>query len=201
MAYNAVCHLNMNDKGNLVNEINKVFCKNRIKYLNYIMQRIKSDDAEDILHDVFANILVYIRNNNDEQKQIRIDNINSLIFVAIRNRIIDAYRKKTAILFSNLNVPAKEDDDIEEYANLLADMDFSPDILLSRKTIQEAISSEVKKLPPEQRYVFERNEIDGLSFKDIADESGIYINTLLARKHYAVARLRSKLKGIYQILN
>lgn len=201
MAYNAVCHLNMNDKGNLVNEINKVFCKNRIKYLNYIMQRIKSDDAEDILHDVFANILVYIRNNNDEQKQIRIDNINSLIFVAIRNRIIDAYRKKTAILFSNLNVPAKEDDDIEEYANLLADMDFSPDILLSRKTIQEAISSEVKKLPPEQRYVFERNEIDGLSFKDIADESGININTLLARKHYAVARLRSKLKGIYQILN
>ncbi|MBQ6269275.1 MAG: RNA polymerase sigma factor [Bacteroidetes bacterium] len=201
MAYNAVCHLNMNDKGNLVNEINKVFCKNRIKYLNYIMQRIKSDDAEDILHDVFANILVYIRNNNDEQKQIRIDNINSLIFVAIRNRIIDAYRKKTAILFSNLNVPAKEDDDIEEYANLLADMDFSPDILLSRKTIQEAIRSEVKKLPPEQRYVFERNEIDGLSFKDIADESGININTLLARKHYAVARLRSKLKGIYQILN
>lgn len=201
MAYNAVCHLNMNDKGNLVNEINKVFCKNRIKYLNYIMQRIKSDDAEDILHDVFANILVYIRNNNDEQKQIRIDNINSLIFVAIRNRIIDAYRKKTAILFSNLNVPAKEDDDIEEYANLLADMDFSPDILLSRKTIQEAISSEVKKLPPEQRYVFERNEIDGLSFKDIADESGININTLLARKHYAVARLRAKLKGIYQILN
>ena len=201
MAYNAVCHLNMNDKGNLVNEINKVFCKNRIKYLNYIMQRIKSDDAEDILHDVFANILVYIRNNNDEQKQIRIDNINSLIFVAIRNRIIDAYRKKTAILFSNLNVPAKEDDDIEEYANLLADMDFSPDILLSRKTIQEAISSEVKKLPPEQRYVFERNEIDGLSFKDIANESGININTLLARKHYAVARLRSKLKGIYQILN
>ena len=165
------------------------------------MQRIKSDDAEDILHDVFANILVYIRNNNDEQKQIRIDNINSLIFVAIRNRINDAYRKKTAILFSNLNVPAKEDDDIEEYANLLADMDFSPDILLSRKTIQEAISSEVKKLPPEQRYVFERNEIDGLSFKDIADESGININTLLARKHYAVARLRSKLKGIYQILN
>ena len=201
MAYNAVCHLNMNDKGNLVNEINKVFCKNRIKYLNYIMQSIKSEDEEDILHDVFANILVYIRNNNDEQKQIRIDNINSLIFVAIRNRIIDAYRKKTAILFSNLNVPAKEDDDIEEYANLLADMDFSPDILLSRKTIQEAISSEVKKLPPEQRYVFERNEIDGLSFKDIADESGININTLLARKHYAVARLRSKLKGIYQILN
>ena len=80
-------------------------------------------------------------------------------------------------------------------------MDFSPDNLLSRKTIQEAINSEVKKLPPEQRYVFERNEIDGLSFKDIANESGININTLLARKHYAVARLRSKLKGIYQILN
>ena len=99
MAYNAVCHLNMNDKGNLVNEINKVFCKNRIKYLNYIMQRIKSDDAEDILHDVFANILVYIKNNNDEQKQIRIDNINSLIFVAIRNRIIDAYRKKQPFCF------------------------------------------------------------------------------------------------------
>jgi len=182
---------------NITTEITRIFKENRTKYLNFINQRLNNhEESEDVLHDVFVNLLTYVKVNKNE---IFIENLNSWIFTAIRNRIIDLYRKKRAIVFSNLNInnTSQDENDSISYADIISDIEHSPDIILFRKTIYDTIMEEIKQLPEEQRFVFERNEFDGIPFKVISEETGINVNTLLARKHYAIMRLRNRLKKLY----
>ena len=58
-------------------------------------------------------------------------------------------------------------------------------------------SSAVAELPPDQREVFVGHELEGRSFKQMAAETGVSVNTLLSRKRYAVLHLRERLQTIY----
>ncbi len=173
-------------------QLEEIFKTERGKYLAFIDQRIQGQvDAEDILQDVFTNILFSACRNEKKQP---IENIYSWIFTALRNKIIDSYRKKRAANFSNI----KTSNESVDYENFIEDASQGPEISLVRKTIWEAIQEGLKTLPDEQRIVFERNEFEGISFKEMSIETGVNINTLLARKRYAVLHLRKYLKDIYE---
>lgn len=179
----------------LEKQIENLFISERRKYLAFIKQRVSNQiEAEDILQDVFTSLLTTISQQN---KTHTIDNIPSWIFTALRNRIIDTYRKKRAATFSNLKFPGDDNDNFDYF---IGDTSQCPEMSLLRKTIWEAVQNGLKTLPEEQRIVFERNEFEGISFKEMALETGVNINTLLARKRYAVLHLRKYLKEIYELV-
>lgn len=181
----------------LTTQLEQLYRTDRKKLLGFIRQRVKTqEEAEDILHDVFANVLAAAQTVDKP-----IENVASWVFTAVRNRIIDSYRKKKADAFSDMLTPAQLDDGIESFENFIADESYSPDTALLRKTIWEEVQKGLAELPPEQREVFEKNEFEGVSFREMSEESGVNINTLLARKRYAVLHLRKKLGYLYEMIN
>ena len=112
-------------------QIENLFKTDRKKFLGYIRQRVRShEEAEDILQDVFTNVLAASRN-----VQKPIENIASWVFTAVRNRIIDSYRKKRAETFSDMQTPSHIDDGVDGFENFISDITNCPEIDLIRKTI------------------------------------------------------------------
>jgi RNA polymerase sigma factor (sigma-70 family) len=181
----------------LVMQIEALFKADRKRFLGFIRQRVRSqEDAEDILQDVFANVI-----SAAGHVQRPIENLASWVFTAVRNKIIDFYRKKRADTFSDLITPRQREEGNDSLDYLLGDMSYNPDGDLLRKTIWERVQEALKELPDEQREVFEKNEFHGVSFREMSEETGVNINTLLARKRYAVLHLRDRLKDIYASMN
>ena len=178
-------------------QIENLFKTDRKKFLGFIRQRVRSqEEAEDILQDVFTNVLAASAN-----VQKPIENIASWVFTAVRNRIIDSYRKKRAETFSDIQSPGQQDDSNDSFENYLGDYTSGPESDLMRKTIWESVQTSLLELPEEQRDVFVKNEFEGVSFREMSEETGININTLLARKRYAVLHLRKRLKDLYSSIN
>lgn len=178
-------------------QIENLFKTDRKKFLGFIRQRVRSqEEAEDILQDVFTNVLAASANVKKP-----IENIASWVFTAVRNRIIDSYRKKRAETFSDMQTPGQSEDGVDTFENFLGDATASPESDLIRKTIWESVQDGLEELPPEQREVFVRNEFEGISFREMSEETGVNINTLLARKRYAVLHLRKRLKDLYSSVN
>jgi RNA polymerase sigma factor (sigma-70 family) len=125
-----------------------------------------------------------------------IDHITGWLFRVARNRIIDLFRRKKPVLFSDA-VIAGEDDDMLQFEDLLPSPDAGPDAVYARGVLLAAFDLAISELPPEQREVFVAHEIEGLSFKEIAARTGVCVNTLLSRKRYAVLHLRERLQDIY----
>jgi RNA polymerase sigma factor (sigma-70 family) len=181
----------------LSEQIENLFRTDRKKFLGFIRQRVRSqEEAEDILQDVFTNVLAASRN-----VQKPIENIASWVFTAVRNRIIDSYRKKRAETFSDMQTPGQAEDGVDSFENFLGDVGTSPETELVRKTIWESVQEGLAELPDEQREVFVKNEFEGISFREMSEDTGVNINTLLARKRYAVLHLRRRLKDLYTSLN
>jgi RNA polymerase sigma factor (sigma-70 family) len=180
----------------LVAEIERLYRTERKRFLGFIRQRVRTqEDAEDILQDVFANVLTAAATVEGP-----IENVASWVFTAVRNRIIDSYRKKRTESFSDVQTPMQQDEGMESFESLLPDYSYNPEREHLRRLIWEAIQEGLAELPPEQREVFVKNEFEGISFRQMAEETGININTLLARKRYAVLHLRKKLKSLYDAL-
>ena len=187
----------MTEKNDLQKQIEKLFKTDRKKFLGFIRQRVRSqEEAEDILQDVFTNVLAAAAN-----VQKPIENIASWVFTAVRNRIIDSYRKKRAETFSDMQTPGQSDDGADMFENFLGDISNNPEIDLMRKTIWDSVQKGLSELPDEQRDVFVKNEFEGVSFREMSEETGVNINTLLARKRYAVLHLRRRLKDLYSSVN
>ena len=181
----------------LVMQIENLFRTDRKKFLGFIRQRVRSqEEAEDILQDVFTNVLaasVHI--------QKPIENVSSWIFTAVRNRIIDTYRKKRAETFSEMQTSEQADEGMDPFENFVSDLYNTPDTDLLRKTIWDYVQEGLAELPLEQREVFIKNEFEGISFREMAEITGVNINTLLARKRYAVLHLRRRLQELYNSVN
>jgi len=188
---------NRRDNMDLAMQIENLFRTDRKKFLGFIRQRVRSqEEAEDILQDVFTNVLAASAN-----VQKPIENIASWVFTAVRNRIIDSYRKKRAETFSDMQTPGQADDGVDSFENFLGDISTSPESDLIRKTIWESVLAGLDELPDEQKDVFVKNEFEGISFREMSEDTGVNINTLLARKRYAVLHLRKKLRELYRSVN
>ncbi|MBC8124418.1 MAG: RNA polymerase sigma factor, partial [Candidatus Kapabacteria bacterium] len=154
------------------------------------------EEAEDILQDVFANVLAASKDVNKP-----IDNLASWVFTSVRNRIIDSYRKKRTDSFADLGTAEQKDEGMDHVERFLGDFSYNPEHDLVRKTIWEAVVEGLEQLPAEQKWVFVKNEFEGVSFREMSEETGVNINTLLARKRYAVLFLRKKLQELYDTVN
>ena len=171
-------------------EISAVVVRERSRLGNFIRRRIGNpEEAEDILQDVFYEFVEEYRLPES------IEQASAWLFRVARNRIIDRFRKKK-------EVPISETGDEEDYRLDLAlpSPDAGPDAEYARAVLLDALREALDELPEAQREVFVEHELEGRSFKEMAAQSGVAINTLLARKRYAVLHLREKLQAVYDEL-
>lgn len=162
---------------------------------NFIRQRVPDPgDAEDILQDVFYRLV------EANRLLMPIDHVTGWLFRVARNRITDLFRKKKAETFTDV-AAADEDDELLPVEELLPSSDEGPEALYARRVLLDELELAVHELPREQREVFVAHELEGRSFKEISAETGVSVNTLLSRKHYAVRRLRERLRAIYDELS
>jgi RNA polymerase sigma factor (sigma-70 family) len=157
---------------------------------NFIRRRVPdARDAEDILQDVFAELV------EANRLLMPIDHVTGWLFRVARNRITDLFRRRRPEPFADLLVA--DDEARLPLEDLLPSPDAGPETQYARRVLLEALEVALAELPPDQRAVFVAHEIEGRSFKEIAAETGVGINTLLSRKRYAVLRLRERLQDIY----
>ena len=160
---------------------------------NFIRRRVSdASEAEDILQDVFYEFVAAYRLPEP------IEQVGAWLFRVARNRIIDGFRKKRE---ESLPEVAGEADEGTWLDEVLPSADAGPEAAYARAVLLEEVCAALDELPKEQRAVFIAHELDGRSFKELAAESGVGINTLLARKRYAVMHLRARLQIIYDEIN
>jgi RNA polymerase sigma factor (sigma-70 family) len=174
--------------------ISEVVQRERSRLRNFIRRRVADPgDAEDILQDVFYELV------EANRLLMPIDHVTGWLFRVARNRIIDLFRKKRQERLSDRAV-AFEDDELLRIEDLLPSPDAGPEALHARHVLLEELELALEELPEEQREVFVAHELEGRSFKDLAAETGLSMNTLLSRKRYAVLHLREHLREIYDEL-
>ncbi|MGE0589141.1 MAG: RNA polymerase sigma factor [Cyclobacteriaceae bacterium] len=173
------------------------FLKEKDKLLGFIKGRVSSlEEAEDILQDVFYQFVAGFETIES------LDRVTSWLYSVARNKIIDRYRRDASRpQRTDFGVASGQDEDgpltLQE---ILPDLDNSPESLLLKEAIWDEITLALDDLPAEQRHVFIQNEIEEKSFRELSEEEGVSINTLLSRKRYAIMALRKRLQSFYDDL-
>jgi RNA polymerase sigma factor (sigma-70 family) len=171
----------------------RIISLERGRLRNYIRRRVSnSEDADDILQDVFYQFIHIMQLDNIEKAA-------SWLFRVAGNRITDWYRKRRPVPFQALRKDKGDDDPLGllDLEDLLFDPEEDPEKLYLRSTVWPLLSDALQELNEEQREVFVMHELEDLSFKEIAEITGIPLNTLISRKHYAILFLREKLQELY----
>ncbi|MCU1343138.1 MAG: polymerase, sigma-24 subunit, subfamily [Candidatus Acidoferrum typicum] len=172
--------------------ISEAFGLERARLRNFIRRRVPDEnDVEDILQDAFYELVEAYRMMKP------VEQISAWLFRVVRNRITDLFRKKRPEAMPK--VPATSTDDGEQLLleDLLPSPDAGPEEVYARNVLLEELEAALDELPEEQREVFVAHELEGYSFKELAVATGVSVNTLLSRKHYAVIHLRQRLQAIH----
>jgi RNA polymerase sigma factor (sigma-70 family) len=173
-------------------QISAIVREERSRLRNFIRRRVPDPaDAEDILQEVFYKLV------ESNRLLMPIDHVTGWLFRVARNRITDLFRKQKPEAFSDTAVE-DQDGELLRIEDLLPSPDAGPEALYFRSVLLDELELALDELPDEQREVFIAHELEGRSFKELAAESGVNINTLLARKRYAVLHLRKRLQSIYE---
>jgi RNA polymerase sigma factor (sigma-70 family) len=178
--------------------IAETVARERPRLRSFIRRRVADEgDADDILQEVFYELVEAYRGTHP------IDLASAWLFRVARNRIIDLFRKKKPeSLNEEIRSSARNGEgDGLTLEDLLPSPDAGPDAAYARRLLLEHLEEALDELPHEQRAAFLGNEVEGKSFKAMSEESGVSINTLIARKRYAVLRLREKLEDVYEELS
>jgi len=171
-------------------QISEIVTEERSRLRNFIRRRVPdSADVEDILQEVFFELV------EANRLLMPIDHVTGWLFRVARNRIIDLFRKRKPASLSD--AVEGEHGELLRIEELLPSADAGPAALYVRRVLLDELELALEELPAEQREVFIAHELEGRSFKELSAESGVNINTLLARKRYAVLHLRERLRGIY----
>ena len=171
--------------------ISEVVKREQFRLRNFIRRRVPDPrDVEDILQDVFFELV------EANRLLMPIEHVTGWLFRVARNRITDLFRKKKPESFSEAAVA--DGGDNLRLEDLLPAPDAGPDALYARHVLLDELEAAIDELPEEQREVFVAHELEGRSFKEMAAETGVRVNTLLSRKRYAVLHLRERLRSIYE---
>jgi RNA polymerase sigma factor (sigma-70 family) len=171
--------------------ISEAIDRDKTRLRNFIRRRVADpSDAEDILQEVFYELVETYRLMKP------IEQVGAWLFRVARNRITDLFRKKKPEASTNDPVVAEEGE-LLTVEDLLPSRDAGPEAAYARTVLLAELEDALEELPEEQRDVFLAHEIEGRSFKDLAIETGLSVNTLLSRKHYAVIHLRERLREVY----
>jgi len=160
---------------------------------NFIRRRVADQfDAEDILQDVFCELVEGYRMMKP------IEQVTAWLYRVARNRIIDLFRRKSREA-QRSGSATLADDGAERLpeVDLLPSPDAGPEAAYARSVLLEELDEALDELPEEQGEVFIAHELMGKSFKELAALSGVSVNALVLRKHYAVRHLRERLQDIY----
>jgi RNA polymerase sigma factor (sigma-70 family) len=170
-------------------QVAETVTRERGRLSNFIRRRVADPaDAEDILQDVFYAFVEAYRLPDP------LEQVGAWLFRVARNRIIDRFRRKRAEPLVDAPSGTDEESWLE---TVLPSPDAGPEAAYARKVLLEELYAALDDLPEQQRAVFIAHEVEGRSFKTLAAESGVPLNTLLARKRYAVLHLRARLQTIY----
>src|SRR5262249_20209253 len=172
-------------------QISEIVAKQRSRLRNFIRKRVPDpSDVEDIVQEVFYKLV------EANRLLMPIDHVTGWLFRVARNRITDLFRKKKPEAFRGAAVEYEEGE-LLRIEDLLPSPDAGPEALYFRNVLIDELEVALDELPSEQREVFIAHELEGRSFKEMAAETGVSVNTLLSRKHYAVLRLRERLQEVY----
>jgi RNA polymerase sigma factor (sigma-70 family) len=192
----------MNEQGfDQDRQISEIVAEERSRLRNFIRRRVPDPaDAEDILQEVFYKLVVANR------LLMPIDHVTAWLFRVTRNLITDFFRKKRPETWSDaarkdFSDFGDEDGEVLRIEDLLPSPNAGPEALYVRSVLLDELELALDELPNDQpmsqREVFIAHELEGRSFKELAKESGVNMNTLLSRKRYAVLHLRERLQSIY----
>jgi RNA polymerase sigma factor (sigma-70 family) len=159
---------------------------------SFIRKRVPDPgDVEDVLQDVFYELVAASRLLEP------IEQTGAWMFRVARNRIIDLFRKRQPTVSTSDAVATSADGEPLLLEDLLPSADAGPEAAYARRVLLAELDAALDELPDEQREVFVAHELLGRSFKELAAETGVGVNTLLSRKHYAMLHLRRRLRAIY----
>lgn len=174
--------------------ISEIVAEQRARLGNFIRRRVPDPlDAEDILQDVFYKLV------EANRLLMPIDHVTGWLFRVARNRITDLFRKKRPQSLGDASV-VDESGELLQLEDLLPSPEAGPEAVYVRNMLLEELELALEELPDEQREVFVGHELEGRSFKEMAEETGMSVNTLLSRKRYAVLHLRKRLQSIHDEL-
>ena len=183
----AARELAMNEQDRLIAEAVK---RDEPRLRSFVRRRVADiSDAEDVLQDVFSELVVMYRIMRPAEE------ITAWLFRVARNRITDLFRRRK---MASLNDAISDEQNARTLEDLLPSPTAGPDSEFTRGVLMQALDDAIEELPASQREVFVAHELLGKSFKEISDETGVGMNTLLSRKRYAVLHLRARLKEIYE---
>jgi len=175
-------------------QISEIVAEERSRLRNFIRRRVPDPrDAEDILQDVFYKLV------EANRLLMPIEHVTGWLFRVARNRITDLFRKKKPERFSDEAVNSEEGE-VLRIEDLLPSPDAGPEAVYMRNMLLDELELALEELPEEQHDVFVEHELEGRSFKEMAAETGVSVNTLLSRKRYAVLHLRQRLQDIHDEL-
>src|SRR5690242_5307254 len=172
-------------------QISEIIAEERSRLRNFIRRRVPDpSDVEDILQEVFYKLV------EANRLLMPIDHVTGWLFRVARNRITDLFRKRREESFSGSAVEDQNGEALR-IEDLLPSPDAGPEALYVRNVLLDELELALDELPAEQREVFVAHELEGRSFKELAEETGVSVNTLLSRKRYAMLHLRERLQSIY----
>jgi len=172
--------------------LSDAFEKERGRLRAFIRRRVDAPgDADDILQDTFYELVEAARLVQP------IEQVGAWLFRVARNRIVDLFRRNRTRRAIDLPDDARDDGDAPAaLEDLLPSADLGPEAAFARRLLLEELDAALDELPEEQRSVFIAHELEDVSFKELAAQTGVSVNTLLSRKHYAVVHLRRRLQAI-----
>ena len=177
--------------------LNTTIHREKGKLLNFISGKMPSvEDAEDVLQDVFFELVENSRNDNT------IEQVASWLYRVARNKITDWYRKRKTERFENKVISNEEEEEPLLLTDIMASMELPADDKMMLSVVSEQLTEALELLPAKQKDVFVMHELEGLSLKQISEITETSIKTVISRKHYAVTFLRENLRELYnELLN
>jgi RNA polymerase sigma factor (sigma-70 family) len=173
--------------------ISEVVKLERARLKNFIRRRVSDErDAEDILQEVFYELV-------EAYRMVKpIGRVSAWLYRVARNRITDLFRKKRSQALTSDPASGNADKESLLLEELLPSPDAGPEATYARSVLLEELEAALDELSEEQRQVFIAHEMEGRTFKELARSTGLNVNTLVLRKHYAVVHLRERLEAIYE---
>jgi len=172
--------------------ISEAIDREQSRLRNFIRRHVADrEDAEDVLQDVFYELVEAYRLMKP------VEQVTAWLFRVARNRITDLFRRRQREAVRGQSAATAEDDGALQLEDLLPSPDAGPDGAYARGVLLEELDAALDELPDEQREAFIGHELNGYSFKELAAQTGVSVNTLLSRKHYAVLHLRRRLQAIH----
>jgi RNA polymerase sigma factor (sigma-70 family) len=176
--------------------ISEAIDRNRARLRKFIRSRVTHPgDADDILQEVFFELVEAYRMMKP------VEQVTAWLFRVARNRITDLFRRKARDGGPAAAAMPDDEDEAAFAGDLLPSLDAGPEAEFARNVLMEELYDALEELPEEQREVFIAHELEGHSFKELAERFDVSVNTLLSRKHYAVLHLRERLRAAYDDLD